>query len=174
MSKDENSPKKSKKVLDTVSPKRGRGRPFTVDPSAVKGRADNYQGIFEHVSEQLWPDLLAANSEEDVVCALRKALEYEKEFTPSVPLIFKLLKDPSFPKRRHAQIRFLADSIAGLGRVTPRRARDICAAERAREERTHHIIRYEYYVECSCGYEGPSLNHACKECGAAISEDWLP
>jgi len=35
-------------------------------------------------------------------------------------------------------------------------------------------LRFEYYVECSCRYKGPSLDHACPKCGAKISEDWLP
>src|SRR5437867_6072956 len=67
------------------------------------------------------------------------------------------------------QINFLADSLAGTGIVSPRRSRDICAAERAKEKRTHRIIRFEFYVECSCGYKGPSENHACRKCGATIS-----
>jgi hypothetical protein len=173
MTRDRNGEKTPQKRLDTLLPKRRRGRPQTVVPSAIKGRADNYQGILDHVWNELWPSLSVAQSEEDVVNALKKALEYEAQFTPSVPLILRLLKDPKFPKRRQAQIRFLADSIAGGGTVTARRSRDICAEERAREKRTHHIIRSEFYVECSCGYEGPSLDRACRKCGAAISEDWI-
>jgi len=73
-----------------------------------------------------------------------------------------------FPKRRQPQINFLADSLAGLGLVTPRSSRDICEKERARLKRAHHIIRYEAYVECSCGFKGRSHNHACRKCGAKI------
>ena len=32
----------------------------------------------------------------------------------------------------------------------------------------HHIIRYEFYVECSCGYKGRSVDHACRKCEARI------
>lgn len=158
----------AKKGLDTFSPKRGRGRPVKVIPSAVKGRADNYRGILDHVWDSLWPSLSQAQSEEDVLKALKTTWTYEAEFTPSVALILTLLKDPKFPKRRQARINFLADSLASLGLVSPRRSRDICAKERAREKRTHHIIRYEYYVECSCGYKGRSLNHECAKCGAPV------
>ena len=40
--------------------------------------------------------------------------------------------------------------------------------ERDRFEHAHQIIRYEFYVECSCGYKGHSRNHACRKCGAQI------
>jgi len=73
------------------------------------------------------------------------------------------------PKRkREAQINFLADSIAACDRVTPRSSRDICERERAQIKRVHRIIRYEFYIECSCGYKGRSRNHACPQCEAAI------
>jgi hypothetical protein len=163
-----NSLEVAKKGLDVFSPKRPRGRPPIVVPSAIKGRADNYRGIFGHIWDSLWPSLSQVQTEEDVLKALRDVLQYEAEFRPSVALILKLLKDPKFPKRKQARINFLADSLASLGMVSPRRSRDICAEERAREKRTHHIIRYEYYVECSCGYEGRSLNHECANCGAPI------
>ena len=83
-------------------------------------------------------------------------------------LIFRVLRDPKFPKRREAQINFVADSLAGLGFVTPRRSRDICQEERTKEKRAHRILRYEFYVECSCGFKGRSQNHACQKCGAGI------
>jgi hypothetical protein len=168
MAKRKNSSETAKKGLDMFSPKRPRGRPPIVVPSAIKGRADNYRGILGHVWDSLWPSFSQVQTEEDVLKALRDALQYEAEFRPSVPLILKLLKDPKFPKRKQARINFLADSLGSLGLVSPRRSRDICAEERAREKRTHHIIRYEYYVECSCGYEGRSLNHECAKCGAPI------
>jgi hypothetical protein len=168
MEQQKKSSESAKKGLDMFSPKRGRGRPVKVIPSAVKGRADNYRGILDHVWASLWPSLSQAQSEEDVLKALKNTWAYEAEFTPSVPLILTLLKDPNFPERRQARINFLADSLASLGLVSPRRSRDICARERAKEKRTHHIIRYEYYVECSCGYQGHSLGHACPKCGAEI------
>jgi hypothetical protein len=29
----------------------------------------------------------------------------------------------------------------------------------------HVIVRREYYIECSCGYKGPALDGACRDCG---------
>ena len=87
---------------------------------------------------------------------------------PLANLIFRVLREPKFPKRREAQINFLADSLAGLGYLAPRSSRDICQKERTKEKRTHHILRYEYYVECSCGFKGRSRDHACPKCGAKI------
>jgi hypothetical protein len=72
------------------------------------------------------------------------------------------------PEWGEPQINFLAYSLAGRGAVAPRSSRDICDRERARAKRAHHIVRYEFYVECSCGYKGRSQDHGCPECGAGI------
>ena len=97
------------------------------------------------------------------------ARPYDQNFVPSLSaLTLQVLRESTLPKRRKPLQRFLADSLAGVGVVTPRRSRDICAAERAKAESEHHILRYEFYVECSCGYKGPSINHACRKCGAKI------
>ena len=172
MKNSENAEKKLRKALDTLSPKRPPGRPQTVVPSAIEGRADNYRGIFDHVWDELWPALSTADTEEEVVAAFQTAIPGDHQYSDSAALILRVLKEQHFPKRRQARIGFLADSIAGLGIVTPRRSRDICVEERARQKRTHHILQVEYYVVCSCGYKGPSLNRACRRCGAQISEDW--
>lgn len=163
------SSEKSKNALDTSFPKRGRGRPAKVRASEIRGRADNYRGILQNVWGQLWPALSEAQTEDDVIAALQDARPYDREFAPWASLILAVLKEARFPRRQQARINFLADSLAGLGIVRPRRSRDICAQERARAKRTHHIIRYEFYVECSCGYKGPSKDRACRECGAGIS-----
>jgi hypothetical protein len=153
---------------DVAPKKRGRGRPPKVRPSEIKGRADNYRGILQNVWEQLWPALSEAQTEDDVIAALQNARPYDREFAAWASLFLAVLKERSFPRRQRARINFLADSLAGTGIVSPRRSRDICAAERAKEKRTHHIIRCEFYVECSCGYKGPSKDRACRKCGAAI------
>jgi hypothetical protein len=158
-----------KNVLDTLSPKRGRGRPTRVVASAIKQRADDYRGILRKVSDELWPPLLEAKTEGDVVNAFQNASPNGTEFPRQTALILALVKDTKFPKRREVQINFLADSLASMGEVSPRRSRDICAQERAKVKRANHIVRFEFYVECSCGYEGPSYYHACKECGAVVS-----
>jgi len=44
------------------------------------------------------------------------------------------MKDPKFPKQdRQAQEEFIADSLAGDGRISIRRSRDICGDERTKE-----------------------------------------
>jgi len=157
-------------MLDRFSEKPRRGRPAKVRPPEIRGRADNYRVIFNQVWERLWPLLSKAQAEADVVEAFQQgANPYAQEFVPSLSkLILEVSHDRKFPKRRQAQINFLADSLAGLGRIAPRRSRDICANERTKAKRAHHIIRYEFYVECSCGYKGKSRNRACPKCGARI------
>jgi len=161
--------KKSKNVLDTISPMRTRGRKRQVSPWAVRVRAANYRGLLDNAWDRLSPALLEAQTPDDVIDALHaEGTTRESELMPQSKLILEVLNDPMFPKRRHAQINFLADSLAGLGKVSARRSRDICAQERARAKRAHHIIRCEFYVECSCGYKGHSRDHACRKCGASI------
>jgi hypothetical protein len=165
-------PKQGKISLDTFSEKPRRGRPVRVQPSWVRGRADNYRWIFDQIWKHIWPRLCKAETHDDVVRAFQGAEvgSYAVEFVISADLILQVVRDPDFPKRkREAQINFLADSIAGHGLVTSRSSRDICEKERARIKRAHHIILYEFWIECSCGYKGRSLNHACPKCEAAIS-----
>src|SRR5215467_10132568 len=139
--------------------------PRTFGPaSVVVGRADNYRGILENVWDRFWPALSEAQTPEDVVEALKHARPCDREFEPWASLMLKARSDRNFPKRPRAQINFLADSIAALGTVTPRRSRDICMQERTKTKQAHHIVRYEYYVECSCGYEGPAKDRACRKC----------
>lgn len=174
MTKTMNEAKRAKNMLDTFSQKRGRGRPPKVVASWIGGRSNNYRVMLQRVWNDLWPLLSRANTEHDAIEAIQKAMPGENEFTPLAALILTVLKDSGFPKTRKGRINFLADSVAGLGRVAPRRSRDICSEERAKAKRTHHIIRYEFYVECSCGYTGHSQGHACPECGAVIyfPVDW--
>ena len=162
--------RKRKNALDKVSRKPRRGRPQTVRPSDLRGRADNYRFIFEQVWDKLWPAVSTAGTDQEVVDAfLENACPYAQEFVPALGnLIFRVLHEPKFPKRREARVNFLADSLAGLGIVAPRSSRDICQKDRIREKRTHRIIRYEFYVECSCGFRGRSHDHACRKCGATI------
>jgi hypothetical protein len=173
MAKSKNVQERAKNGLDTVSEKGRRGPHPKVVPSAVRGRADNYRGFLRNVWDRLWPQLSQAQTEDDVIRAFREGYPGEHEFMPyRAPLILKVLKERTFPKRRTPQINFMADSLAGLGLVSARRSRDVCAEDRARAKRAHHILRCEFYVECSCGYKGHSHDHACRKCGAIIPE-WL-
>jgi hypothetical protein len=170
MEKRNRSTKKPTIPLDRSSGERGRGRPPRVRPSDIRGRADNYRFIFGQVWDRLSPRLLRATTDQEVIDSfLEGATPYAQEFVPSLAnLILRVLRDPKFPKRREAQINFLADSLAALGYVAPRSSRDICQKERIKEKRTNRILRFEFYVECSCGFKGRSRNHACRDCGAKI------
>jgi hypothetical protein len=171
MTKQKQTVKRAKNLLDSFSIKRGPGRPPTVSASAIAGRAQNYRGILPLIWRELEPLLLDAATEDDVVRAFQVAQPGGNEFPPLASLFLKVLKDPKFPKRQRARINFLADSVAGTGLITPRSSRDICAKdrkERTIREQAHRILRYEFYIECSCDYKGHSAGHACPECGAEI------
>lgn len=167
-------PKNAKKELDAFSQKRPVGRPYRVRASEVAGRSYNLRLQFSQIWNTVGESLIRAQTEEDVVKAFDLAGQYwRNEFDrPGIrSLIVKILQDPKFPrKRRQQQINFLADSLAAWGTVSPRRSRDICEQERRKEKVGHHIIRREFYIECSCGYQGPARNNACRNCGAEIPD----
>jgi len=163
--------KKYEFPIDRVSEKQPRGRPRKIQPSWVRGRADNYRWILDLFWQHVWPDLSKAETQQDVIQSFARPEvgSYALDLIRSADLILQVVRDPDFPKRkRQAQINFLADSIAAYGLVTPRSSRDICERERARIKRVHRILRYEFYIECSCGYIGHSRNHACPKCEATI------
>jgi len=172
MPKHKNIAPKPGKLLDTFSKKRPRGRPRRVIPSETGGRAHNYRWILNQVWDRLWPVLEQAQTEEDVIRAFdERASTYSREFMPALAgLVLEVVRERRFPERREPQINFLADSLAGRGWVRPRRSRDICAEERAKEhpKSPHKIIRKEFYVECECGYKGPAHDNACRKCHAEI------
>ena len=163
------------KVLDEFSEKRGRGRPPTIRPEVVFGRAQNYRMMLTKVWPKLREPLLATGveKEEEVTKAfVTHAQPYSENFVPGLAsYILEVIHERKFPERSKAQVHFLADSLAGSPNVGPRRSRDICAEERAKEsaKSPHKILRREFYVECSCGYIGAARNDACRKCGAAIS-----
>jgi hypothetical protein len=158
--------KKPKKALDSFSVKRGRGRPG-VRRSEIWGRGDNFRIIFGQIWKDLGEPLLKAKTQEEVTRAFEGfGKTYSRQFVPALSsLILEVIREPRFPKRPAAQIGFLADSLAGLGRIRPRRARDICEQERKRQKKEHHIIRQDYYIECTCRYKGPALHGKCPKCG---------
>jgi hypothetical protein len=149
--------------LDSILGKRGRGRPGVIR-SEIVGRADNYRGTFSNIWGTVGKQLLQAKSKEDVIKAFESEAHYKSEFVSIAGLILKVVREKKFPKTQEAQINFLADSLAGRGRISPRRSRDICEAERKKPR--NYIIRQEFYIECSCGYEGPAYKKACPKCGA--------
>jgi hypothetical protein len=151
-------------IPDRPPKKRKRGRPAHIEPSAVVGSADIYRLWFQQYWSKLGPRFLAARSTEDVRQAIAEhAPGIIGNLAPYLELILRILHDARFPAvRSESQIHFLADSLGGQGLVKPRRSREICAQERGRVR--HVIVRREYYIECSCGYQGPALDGACREC----------
>lgn len=167
--------KEFKKELDKVSPIRlPRGRPSDIRPSEITGRADKFRYIFDQVWDQLWPLLKEARTEHQVEEAFRSAAStyYNKSEIWQSALVLRILNESKFPKTRDAQVNFFADSLAALGQITPRYSRDVCAKERARKKREHHIVRFEVYIECSCSFKGRSRDQACPKCGAKVPFPW--
>lgn len=164
---------KHQKALDVGYGKRPRGRPPKLAASTVIGRANNLRYQLKQVWAQLEGSLVAAQTEDEVKTALEThAPVYASSYVPfQVPDIFALIHDKQFPKDSEARINFLADSLGGRPTLEFRTSRDVCGRERAKEraKSPYQILRYEYYVECSCGYEGPALNNACRKCGAEIN-----
>lgn len=147
-----------------------RGRPPTIQRDWVIGRAYNYNIQLSQVWPRLEGSLMAAQTEEEVVHAFENnASLYAQNFVPGmVPDILAVIRDPKFPKRQTARVNFLADSLAGRPSLSFRSSRDICEQDRAKEKHAHRILRYEYYIECSCGYKGHSKDHGCPKCRAKI------
>jgi hypothetical protein len=175
MPKSQKPTQQPKKTLDVFSEKRGRGRPPTIGPAVVFGRAQNYRTMLAAVWPKLRDPLLNVGglTKEEVTKAFEThAQPYSENFVPGLAsYILDVIHERKFPERSKAQVHFLADSLAGRPNVGSRRSRDICAEERAKEsaKSPHKILRREFYVECSCGYKGPAQNDACRKCGAAIS-----
>lgn len=155
---------------ERVSPPK-RGPKPRVRPSEVVGRAENFEGILSQVWDRLWPLLSKAQTEEEVTKAFQEgARPYDQNFVPGLSqLLIGVLKETTFPQRPKSMQRFIADSAAALGSVTARRSRDICAQERLAKKRAHRILRYEFFIECSCGYQGHSRDHACPDCKTKIA-----
>ena len=162
-----------KESVDTSPGKRGRGRPRECQYPEIWGRAQNYRRIFSDIWQKLSGPLLIASSEEEVTKVfLSYAEPYAEGFVPRLAGdILNVICEKKFPKRSKAQIKFLANSLAGRPNVEARTSRDICAKGLAEEKAKspHRILRKEFYVECSCGYKGPALSNACRKCGAEIS-----
>ncbi len=165
--------KTSKSLLTRFGEERGRRQ--KIPHSTVSGRAYNKTLILTQQKDNLdWDRLRRAKTVEDLKQAFGKfPPQYLENEFHDFPLILKVVADPKFPKgRQDRQIQFLAESLAGGGFVSPRRARDICAKERkaAKRKEEHRILRREFYIECSCGYKGVSREQNCPKCDARDRE----
>ena len=163
--------KEAQKPFDWGVGERGPGRPG-VRFSEIQGRSKHYRLIFGQIWERLRDPLLNAKTEQEAIQAFEQyGSPYAQEFVPALAsLILKVIHGPKFPKWPEPQANFLADSLAGRGWISPSRSRDICGSERAKDrlKSPYHILRREFYIECSCGYKGPARDDACRKCGAEI------
>jgi hypothetical protein len=165
------------KTLDAFSRKAinqskdGRGRPNLLPPDTVTGHAFNFEFQLNEVWESLEKHLLNSKTSDEVTEAFKKfAGPYDREFVPRLSSdILLLLNDPDFPQHPLPRTRFLARSLAGRPVLSFRRSRDICEKADRKDKRKspHHLLRREFYIECSCGYRGPALDDCCRKCGAA-------
>jgi hypothetical protein len=170
MAATKNEKKKSQNLLDTFSEKARRGRPG-VPSEEIAGRAINMRYQFESQWEKIGEALLTATTPQ-AVNSLLTGTYLERDLVPHMArTVLDVMNDPKFPKRTKAQINFLADSLAALGSVSPRRSRDICTAERARKKKQNRIIRQDFYIECTCGYEGPAKHSKCPGCETAVARE---
>jgi hypothetical protein len=127
--------------------KRQRGRPGIApdERRQILGRAENFRYILSETSrdpdkdkpESLWDrvreQLLKARTEAEITKVFEQE-RYGQNFVPHLSRqILKTIRDPRFPKSPDAQANFLADSIAALARVTPRRSRNICQQARSEQ-----------------------------------------
>ena len=165
-----------KKGLDAIF-RMPRGRRPRVDATEIRNRADYYRVAFGRLWEIAGTALSRAKSQDDVADALfgsdQGGLQVESRLMMHLaPHVVPVIRNRDFPKHPRAQVNFLADSVAAHGLVTARRSRDICGRERSREKK-HHIVRVEYYIECSCGYSGPSHNRGCAKCGTPLPVEFL-
>lgn len=167
-----NHSRSRKNSLDKL-PERGRGRPATVEPSLILTRANHLNENLGRVWDTLGPTLIGARDTTDVAKAFENAYIGQVVSPELFPLVLAVVGEPDFPKTPKAQARFLAESLSGWGVMSPRRARDVCAAERKKPQPTR-ILRIEYYIECSCGYFGASFNMGCPKCHAQIPPQLWP
>lgn len=134
-------------------------------------RSENIQQVLKINWGQFGQKLVEAKSLADVQAAVAQHDEMPGAYRlkGAEDLLWHIRQDPAFPtEREEAKAIFIADSFAGGGHVSIRRSRDICGRLRTARKRTTYILRYEYWIECSCGYKGRSQDHGCPKCKAAI------
>lgn len=163
MKKEKKVAQKDQEDLDRFLPKKRRGRPG-INPDWVRGTADNDRYRLTQMWDAVGERLPQAETPGEVIAAFEGVPEsYRSNFVPvQAELILRVVNEPTFPKTPEAQIKFLADSLGARGQRSSRRSRDICASERKKV--VYWIMRRDFYIECSCGYEGPALRGACPNC----------
>ena len=154
--------------------KRALGRPRKADPRLVLGSADTLRIQLEYAWPSVGEQFLSAKTPQEILGVLTKdggRIGGLKDLDFATR-IFEVVRDRLFPRvRAKSQIHFLADSLGAGGVVTPRRSREICA--KARTKVQHVIVRREFFIQCTCSYEGPARNGGCPWCGTGELSDEL-
>jgi len=165
--------KKSKKslnnpeiALDTVSRKPKRGR-RGVNPHMVFASVFPYTAHLKASWNEIKEPILKAKSAQEIKAIIESTTNttLKNQLAGIEDKVYEVVHEKKFPTREKAQIRFLAESLAGCYSVSTRRSRDICAEMRLKEKVQTRIIRKEFYIECTCGYQGPAKYGKCARCG---------
>jgi hypothetical protein len=158
--------KTANRALTTSEETRGRKR--RIHPENVVRAANDLFKILESCKDQIeWGKLETAKTEEQAASAFERVPPpYRERLNLWLPAIPEWALEGKFPKTNlEGKMRHLADSIAAEGFLTPRRCRDVCLEERKRQGQLGMILRREFYIECSCGYQGPAKGGGCLQCG---------
>jgi hypothetical protein len=90
-----------KKKSEESKKSRGRGRPPNIARSILLGQADHYRLALPQFWPKLGPRLLAAQSPEEIVQAIREdAPGITGSLDPFTELILNIVHDPKFPRTR--------------------------------------------------------------------------
>lgn len=145
-----------------------RGRKRRIHPENVVRAANDLLKILGVCRDQIdWGKLEIAKTEEQAASAFERVPSPDRErlnlWLAAIP---EWAQEGKFPKSNlDRKMRHLADSVAAEGFLTPRRSRDVCLEERKRQAQLGMILRREFYIECSCGYQGPAKGGGCRQCG---------
>jgi hypothetical protein len=160
--------KKPKSPLTAFRERRGRKR--ALKPETIVEHADYVLKVVASLRDRIaWDKLEAAKTEAEAESAIARVPPFYREILKErLAAILMWVREGKFPKKNlERKMRHLADSIAGDVLISPRRSRDICYEERKRpaSKKVGMILRREFYIECTCGYRGPSNRGACARCG---------
>jgi hypothetical protein len=145
-----------------------RGRKRRIHAENVVRAANDLFKVLEFCRDQIdWGKLEIAKTEEEVTSEFERVPGPHRErlnlWLPAIP---EWAQEGKFPKANlERKMRHLADSVAAEGFLTPRRCRDVCLEERKRQAQLGMILRREFYIECSRGYQGPAKGGGCRQCG---------